>query len=61
MALSLALTAAQDGRGVRQYPSTLSVMRGEAAPLQYGVQWIQMCQAGCPLVVPLSPLLLTQT
>ncbi|GAA6220429.1 tyrosine-protein phosphatase non-receptor type substrate 1-like isoform X1 [Lates japonicus] len=51
MALSLALTATPEGLGVRQYPPSLSVMRGETATLschfkveslKYGVQWFKM-------------------
>lgn len=51
MALSLALTATPEGMGVRQYPPSLTVMRGETAilschfkveSLKYGVQWFKM-------------------
>lgn len=51
MALSLALTATPEGLRVRQYPPSLSVMRGETATLschfeveslKYGVQWFKM-------------------
>lgn len=51
MALSLALTATPEGLRVRQYPRSLSVMRGETATLschfkveslKYGVQWFKM-------------------
>uniref|UniRef100_A0A3P8S1L8 Ig-like domain-containing protein n=1 Tax=Amphiprion percula TaxID=161767 RepID=A0A3P8S1L8_AMPPE len=51
MALSLALTATQEGLRVRQHPPSLSVMRGETATLschfkveslKYGVQWFKM-------------------
>uniref|UniRef100_A0A8C4DFX7 Ig-like domain-containing protein n=1 Tax=Dicentrarchus labrax TaxID=13489 RepID=A0A8C4DFX7_DICLA len=51
MALSLALTATPVGLRVRQYPPSLSVMRGETATLschfkveslKYGVQWFKM-------------------
>lgn len=51
MALSLALTVTPEGLRVRQYPPSLSVMRGETATLschfkveslKYGVQWFKM-------------------
>lgn len=51
MALSLALTATPEGLRVRQYPPSLSVMRGETATLfchfkvespKYGVQWFKI-------------------
>lgn len=51
MALSLALTATPEGLRVRQYPPSVSVMRGETATLschfkveslKYGVQWFKM-------------------
>ena len=51
MALSLVLTATPEGLRVRQYPASLSVMRGETATLschfkveslKYGVQWFKM-------------------
>lgn len=51
MALSLALTATPEGMRVRQYPPSLTVMRGETAilschfkveSLKYGVQWFKM-------------------
>lgn len=51
MAPSLALTATPEGLRVRQYPPSLSVMRGETASLschfkveslKYGVQWFKI-------------------
>uniref|UniRef100_A0A3Q3LH72 Ig-like domain-containing protein n=1 Tax=Mastacembelus armatus TaxID=205130 RepID=A0A3Q3LH72_9TELE len=51
MTLSLSLTATPGGLSVRQYPPSLSVMRGETATLschfkveslKYGVQWFKM-------------------
>lgn len=51
MALCLAPTATPEGLSVRQYPPSLSVMRGETATLschfkveslKYGVQWFKM-------------------
>lgn len=51
MALSLALTATQEGLRVRQNPPSVNVMRGETATLschfkveslKYGVQWFKM-------------------
>uniref|UniRef100_A0A665UUU1 Ig-like domain-containing protein n=1 Tax=Echeneis naucrates TaxID=173247 RepID=A0A665UUU1_ECHNA len=51
MALSSALTATPEGLRVRQYPPSLTVMRGETAiltchfkveSLKYGVQWFKM-------------------
>ncbi|XP_030014292.1 tyrosine-protein phosphatase non-receptor type substrate 1-like [Sphaeramia orbicularis] len=51
MAVSLVLTATPQGLRVRQYPPSLSVMRGETATLschfevespKYGVQWFRM-------------------